>query len=452
MARFGQNSARLDPDPRRRPKRRLVLFGILAALASMASSSPARAAETVAAEPDASSSIYVHGSWIDVCGLTATTECPLYGHAAAMTVPVSGGMTILDFGAPCYEPATLAWGTQLFNSQSCTPDSTLVALALAWLRGYQANPNRSASPRFVLVAGTSNSLTAAVAGNALSAAQMALHGRAWFETVVAPIAAVARTLPTPVGVWAGDDIEQAADGNWYGSNETGAWVDAYAATSGATKPCVASKDALMVDYGDYVPNEPGWTPGAVYHVAWQAAPACPMPEIYRPENAGQWQSLNGYALAAGLPRMDFTGVLSEDGAIGSLSASAGWNALRGVSGQSPAYLSVIDVTGSIAAEVPDAPVSVTAVPGPGLVTVSWSAPAWDGGAAITKYTVTIVASAAPTQAVVISAWPAPETAIITGLANGTAYAFYVSASNRVGTGPLSAPTASVEPSALFPMR
>src|SRR6185437_759223 len=126
------------------------------------------------------------------------------------------------------------------------------------------------------------------------------------------------------------------------------WVDAYAAASAATKPCVASRDALMVDYGDYVPNEPGWTPADVYHVAWQAAPACPMPEIYLDENAGEWQSLNTYARGAGLPRMDFAGVLSEDGAIGSLSVRASWNALRGASGQAPPYLSVIDVAGSVA--------------------------------------------------------------------------------------------------------
>ena len=421
-------------------------------VAPAAVSSPAVAA----AEPQASSSIYVHGSWIDVCGLTATTECPLFDAAAAETVPATGGMAILDFGAPCFEPATLAWGTQLFNSQSCTPDATLVMLAQAWLRGYEANPNRSASPRYVLVAGTSNSLTAAIPGNALSPAQMGQHGAAWFRSVIGPIAAEARSLTEPVAVWAGDDIEEAADGNWYPANESRAWVDAYATASAATKPCVASRDALMVDYGDYVPNEPGWTPADVYHVAWQAAPACPMPEIYLDENAGEWQSLNTFARGAGLPRMDFAGVLSEDGAIGSLSVRASWNALRGASGQAPPYLSVIDVAGSVAAEVPDAPAGVTAAPGPGnTVTVSWSAPAWDGGSAITTYTVTVLpaSAASPAQTVTLAGWPTPAAAIIGGLTSGASYTFYVTASNRVGNGPLSAPSTSVAQSGVFfPMR
>ncbi len=411
------------------------------------------AVASLAGEPQASSSIYVRGSWIDVCGLTATTECPLYGAAANATVPATGGMAILDFGAPCYEPATLGWGTQLFNSQSCTPDTTLVTLAQAWLRGYQANPNRAASPRYVLVAGTSNSLTAAVPDNALSPAQMAQHGAAWFSSVVSPVAADARGLEAPVAVWAGDDIEESADGNWYPARESRAWVDSYAAASAASKPCVASRDGLMVDYGDYVPNEPGWTPADVYHVAWQAAPACPMPEIYLAANAGEWQSLNQFARSAGLPRMDFAGVLSEDGALGSLSLHASWNALRGASGQAPPYLSVIDVAGGNAAEVPDAPQGVTALAGPGnRVTVTWSAPAWDGGSAITTYTVTVVSASAPPQTVTLTGWPAPATAIVGGLAPGASYTFYVSASNRVGTGPQSIVSAGVGPGAFFPMR
>src|SRR6266568_413525 len=99
-----------------------------------------RGAITAAGAPSPSTSFYVFGSYIDVCGLSATTECPLFNDGAIEGAASTGGITILDFGAPCFEPTTLAWGTQLFNSQSCTPDSTLVILAQAWLRGYQANP------------------------------------------------------------------------------------------------------------------------------------------------------------------------------------------------------------------------------------------------------------------------------------------------------------------------
>src|SRR6185312_8139051 len=95
---FSQNSARLDSDPRRSPALRLVLLGAGGALALVPwnaaaadqhqpTAAPAAVSSqaVAAAEPQASSSIYVHGSWIDVCGLTATTECPLFDAAAAET-------------------------------------------------------------------------------------------------------------------------------------------------------------------------------------------------------------------------------------------------------------------------------------------------------------------------------------------------------------------------------
>lgn len=445
-ARSGKSAEMVVGTSRQRP---------LVELASHARSGPLRSsmlASSGAGDPPATSSFYVYGSYVDGCGLSATTECALYYDAANETVPPTGGMTILDFGAPCFEPATLAWGTQLFNSQSCTPDTTVVILAQAWLRGYETNPNRSASPSYVLVAGTSNSLTAAVPGNALTPAEMSLHGQAWFKSVISPIAAVARNLPTPVATWAGNDIEESSDGSWYDGPTTGAWVDAYAAASGASKPCVASRDALMVDYGDYVPNQPGWSAGAVYHVAWQAVPACPVPEIYVAVMASEWQSLNRYADIVGLPRIQFTGVLSEDGAAGSLSGAGSWNALGSATGQAAAYLSVIGVAGPVSPEVPDPPAAVTAVPGPGLVTVGWSAPAWDGGSGVTSYTVTVYAGSTIAQVVTVGGWPTPETVIVGGLINGTPYTFYVSATNQVGTGPQSLPSRNVAPSGLFSLR
>ena len=438
--------------------RRLALIGSVTAMALLPSivlaGTDARSeplsystlATSAVGDPPATSSFYVYGSYIDVCGPSATTECPLYDDAAIETAPPTGGMTILDFGAPCFEPSTLAWGTQLFNSQSCTPDTTLVILAQAWLRGYETNPNRSASAGYVLVAGTSNSMTAAVPGYALSAAEMSQHGQAWFGSVIAPIAAVARSLPTPVATWAGNDIEESSDGSWYDGPTTSAWVDAYAVASGASKPCVASRDGLMVDYGDYVPNEPGWSAGDVYHVAWQAAPACPVPEIYTATMAGEWQSVNRYAESVGLPAMQFTGALSEGGAGGTLSGAGSWNTLRSATGQAAPYLSVIGVTGPVPPEVPDPPVAVTALPGPGLVTLGWSAPAWDGGAGVISYTVTVYAESTIVQVVTVSGWPAAETVIVGGLANGAPYTFYVSATNRVGTGPQSLPSRGVTPS------
>jgi Fibronectin type III domain len=435
--------------------RRLALIAPLVALVTMPSgSSPhvihaattaSRTVNGVAGVPSSTQSIYVYGSFIDICGLGATSGCPLYVDAANEAVPLAGGMTILDFGAPCFEPVTLAWGSQLFNSQSCTADSALVILAQAWLRGFETNPNRSLSTGYVVALGTSNSLTAAVPGNALSHEEMSRHAAAWFTSVVSPVTDAAAGFPSRVTIWAGDDIEESSDGNWYDGPTTAAWVDAYAAASGASKPCLPTRRGLMVDYGDYLPNQVGWSPADVYHVSWGAAPACPVPEIYDVANASEWQSLNGYALGAGLPQLQFMGVLSEDGAGGTLSSSDSWNSLKSATGQAAPYVSVIGTTGPIPPVVPHAPSITSAVAHPGLVILRWSAPAWDGGALVASYTVTVYDGSAVAGRVSLTGFPAPETAIVTGLDDGTSYTFYVSATNRAGAGPQSSPSEIVIP-------
>jgi len=94
------------------------------------------------------------------------------------------------------------------------------------------------------------------------------------------------------------------------------------------------------------------------------------------------------------------------------------------------------------ATVPTAPQSVQAIAGDARATVSWTAPGSDGGRSITRYRVT----AAPGGATATVTAPA-TTAAVAGLANGTAYTFTVVATNSVGDGPASAPSAAVTPRA-----
>ena len=109
----------------------------------------------------------------------------------------------------------------------------------------------------------------------------------------------------------------------------------------------------------------------------------------------------------------------------------------------------VDVVYSLTsgATAPGAPTGVTANPGNGSATVSWTAPSSNGGSAITSYTVTpFIGTTAQTPTTVTGSPPATS-ATVTGLTNGTSYTFTVSATNAVGAGPASSPSNSVTPGA-----
>ena len=93
-----------------------------------------------------------------------------------------------------------------------------------------------------------------------------------------------------------------------------------------------------------------------------------------------------------------------------------------------------------ATTVPGAPTIGTATPGNAQATVSFTAPASNGGSAITLYTVT-----SSTGGKTGTGTASPIT--VTGLTNGTAYTFTVTATNVIGTGAASAASNSVTPAA-----
>ena len=95
--------------------------------------------------------------------------------------------------------------------------------------------------------------------------------------------------------------------------------------------------------------------------------------------------------------------------------------------------------------VPGAPTIGTATAGNAEATVTWTAPASDGGAAITAYTATAVEDGTKSCT---TADGSTLTCTVAGLTNGTAYTFTVTATNSAGTGSASAASNSVTPAIL----
>ena len=100
---------------------------------------------------------------------------------------------------------------------------------------------------------------------------------------------------------------------------------------------------------------------------------------------------------------------------------------------------------AIPATTPGAPTSVLGIGGAGQVTVSWSAPVVSGGATISSYTVTSSGGQS-------CSWSSgPLSCVVTGLGNGVAYTFTVTASNSAGEGTSSTASSSVTPLAAAPV-
>ena len=98
------------------------------------------------------------------------------------------------------------------------------------------------------------------------------------------------------------------------------------------------------------------------------------------------------------------------------------------------------------ATVPGAPSGLSAAAGNADATVTWEAPASDGGSAVTGYTVVASDSTTPANGGETCSWTAgPLTCTLTGLTNGDTYSFTVWAANSVGLGPSSPASNTVTP-------
>ena len=110
----------------------------------------------------------------------------------------------------------------------------------------------------------------------------------------------------------------------------------------------------------------------------------------------------------------------------------------------PSVAPIISVTAARTA--PAAPTAVAAGALDSGAQVRWTAPD-DGGSTITSYTVTPYANGLAQPTTTVNGDPAPTTATVSGLTNGTSYTFTVTATNEIGTSPAAAPSSPITPSA-----
>lgn len=193
--------------------------------------------------------------------------------------------------------------------------------------------------------------------------------------------------------------------------------------------------STVVEVGD----EPGWiTPGTVLGAAG---------DTFQIRNAGSPADTPGYyiTLENGTGTYAIGGTPCSNSGICWIANGAtetvtilSTGTLTIVRSASMSMTPMGELTTLVTAPIP--PTGVAATAGNAKATVSWTAPAIDGGLPITSYTATAYPDGAR-----CTATPPATSCTVTGLTNGTSYVFYVTATTAFATSGASDPSASVTP-------
>jgi hypothetical protein len=184
---------------------------------------------------------------------------------------------------------------------------------------------------------------------------------------------------------------------------------------------------------------PAGPPGQPTGVAATPGDAQAMVSWNAPANGGS--VITGYSVLSTPQNLTCTTTTATSCAVAGLTNGTTYTfAVTAINGIGPGVPSSPSnaVTPAAPPTKPAAPTSVTATAGNAQATVSWTAPAQDGGAAISSYTVTSTPEGK-------TCTTATTSCTVTGLTNGTQYRFTVTATNSVGTGPASAQSNPVTP-------
>jgi hypothetical protein len=218
------------------------------------------------------------------------------------------GLIILDFGCPA-SPTYGLYGTIPFDNVYVS-NTDIKIMVQNYINGFNANSSHTASIN--LAVGTSNYHT--TGSYKIGSSNFASCGYN-FATMIESITYSSHIIDVNGAI----DAEIGYD-NISAGADTRSFITGYSQSAGYS---------YIYDYGDDAggANPVPWTPDTLWYVAYGSPRSAVVPEIYYTANANAWQQMSLWAYNNKSYSMTFVGVMSENGASGTLSDLDSYNAL-----------------------------------------------------------------------------------------------------------------------------